>query len=295
MTTQWDGQGLPPAAQQRLSRAQDTQVATSMLSVPSAASIESVGLRAVGEVMGCAVYRFARNWYGFCGYGGGFGGGFGGGYAAANALPAVPQYQAATRAAWGLALSRLQAEAEALGAHGVVGAARTVKSFDGNDREFVLIGTAVRFTGATKAPLSAPFIAEQSGTDTAKLLLAGWLPLLPIMGLSVMIRHDDMRTRSQMGVFSGNTEVSGFTDLVTSARDEARTDLHRSAKSVHAQGVLLTSQESRTFEVEPSDGHRDHVMEQTYFGTALGACPEHLIPQTNNPLDFLPIPMLPVS
>lgn len=295
MTVPWDGRGLPPAAQARLARAQDTQVATSMLSVPSAAGIESVGLRAVGEVMGCSVYRFATQWFGFCGYGGygGFGGN--GGFAAANALPAVPQYQAAMRTAWNLALARMRAEAEALGAHGVVGAARTVKSLDSNDREFVLMGTAVRFTSATEPPLTAPFIAEQSGTDTAKLLLAGWLPLLPIMGISVMIRHDDMRTRSQMGVFSGNTEVSGFTDLVTSARDEARADLRRSAKAADAEGVLLTTQESRTFEVEPAEGHRDHVMEQTYFGTALGRCPADLIPKSHNPLDFLPVTMLPVS
>lgn len=49
---------MPPAAIDRLKRARTATLATSLLSVPSAVSLHAGGLEPVGEVMGCAVFRF---------------------------------------------------------------------------------------------------------------------------------------------------------------------------------------------------------------------------------------------
>ena len=52
---QWDGRGLPPVARERLTRAREARVQTSLLTADASASLQSVGLDAVGEVMGCIV------------------------------------------------------------------------------------------------------------------------------------------------------------------------------------------------------------------------------------------------
>ncbi|MDT7635339.1 MAG: hypothetical protein QOI50_7269, partial [Pseudonocardiales bacterium] len=78
----WDGRGLPPVAAARVARFASGGLRTSLLSVPGAAGVESVGLRPVGEVMGCIVQHIGfAGWQGcgYYGFGGGFGGGLGGG------------------------------------------------------------------------------------------------------------------------------------------------------------------------------------------------------------------------
>ena len=60
MTTDWDGQGLPPAALARMERGRSSPVRSSLLSVPGHVGVEACGFSVVGEVMGCIVetHRF---------------------------------------------------------------------------------------------------------------------------------------------------------------------------------------------------------------------------------------------
>lgn len=282
MTAPWNGTGLPPAAIDRLERARTATLATSLLSVPSAAGLHAAGLEPVGEVMGCAVFRFGWQLAGYCGM-------------TSQVLRANPSYEQALRDAWGSALSRLTQEAHSLGAAGVVGAARTVTGLDNMTQEFVMMGTAVRFTGIDN-PFERPFIAEQSGTDVAKLVLAGWLPMVPILGLAVLLRHDDYRTRFSSGFFAPNVEIPGYTDLVSQARAVARHDLELQASRWQgAEGVLMTSQQLRIHEREPSENHKDHIAEQTFFGTAITRLPAGLQPKVGSGLSITTVPTDPLA
>ncbi|MDQ6657177.1 MAG: heavy metal-binding domain-containing protein [Actinomycetota bacterium] len=273
MTAPWDGTGLPPSAIDRLERARTATLATSLLSVPSAAGLHAAGLEPVGEVMGCAVFRFGWQQAGYCGM-------------TSQVLRANPSYEQALRDAWGAAVFRLTEEAQSLGAAGVVGAARTVTRLDNVTQEFVMLGTAVRFTGIDK-PFERPFIAEQSGTDVAKLMLAGWLPMTPILGLAVLLRHDDYRTRWNSGLFAPNVEIPGYTDLVSQARAVARRDLELQAGRWRgAEGLLMTSQQLRIHQREPTENHKDHIAEQTFFGTAISRLPARLRPKIDGGLSI---------
>ena len=79
--------------------------------------------------------------------------------------------------AWRLALSRLQAEAKTLGAHGVVGVTLTAKPSAWDDRmlEVSAVGTAICWQDAPVT--SAPFVSALSGQEFWALLSAGYRPV----------------------------------------------------------------------------------------------------------------------
>jgi len=70
MTTDWDGQGLPPAALARMERGRSSAVRSSLLSVPGHVGVEACGFSVVGEVMGCIVETIGFTGWAGCGYGG---------------------------------------------------------------------------------------------------------------------------------------------------------------------------------------------------------------------------------
>src|SRR3984957_11533602 len=73
--TEWDGRGLPPAAQARVNRARTDGGRSSLLSIRGQAGVQSVGLDPVGEVMGCIVQQIGWASWGGCGmYSRGMGG-----------------------------------------------------------------------------------------------------------------------------------------------------------------------------------------------------------------------------
>lgn len=277
MTT-WDGRGLPPVAQARAERFRSSPMRTSLLSVPAAASLESVGFDTVGEVMGCIVERISWASYAGCGlaYGGGYGGGmFGSGVpvqSATSRFSGYGPYLSALSTGYDTALRRMLLEAASLGADGVVGVRLTVERLQGEAREFMALGTAVRARSGTRP--AAPFSTELPGTDFAKLVMSGWIPVALQYGLEVAIRHDDYRTRAQAGsrLFNtGNVEVSGYTELVQHTRAAARDKLARKIATAGADGGVISGMSLKMWEIEPSDGHTDHVAEAMVTGTAIAA------------------------
>jgi hypothetical protein len=79
-----------------------------------------------------------------------------------------------------------------LGGHGVVGMRLSQGLFSFGGLEFTAIGTAVRAPGAAYA--QEPFTCDLSGQDFAKLIMAGWAPAGPALGISIGSRHDDRAT-----------------------------------------------------------------------------------------------------
>jgi uncharacterized protein YbjQ (UPF0145 family) len=283
--SEWDGRGLPPVAAERVRRAAAGGAWTSLLSAPAAAGLEAVGLEPVGEVMGSIVQRIGWAGYQGCGtYGLGWGArtvtSSSGRYAGYG-----PYVDALTRG-YRTALDRMVTEAAAIGADGVVGIALTQTGMEGSVREFTALGTGVRARSRIRP--RTVFTTHLPGTDTAKLLQSGWAPAALVFGISVAIRHDDWRTQRQASWGAGNTEVDGYTELVTHCRADARRRFTRHVRDTGADGAVVDDMTLRVWHVEPSDNHRDHVAEATVFGTAVARfhAPGAAFPR---PLTFLPL------
>ena len=240
-------------------------VATSLLSVPEAVSLDGCGFTPVGQVMGCIVQHIGWKGYG-CG-----------GYLGSSAVPRTitsgsrnrwngpGPYADALNRGWDSALTRMLAEASALGADGVVGVRLSQNAVDGlGNREFLALGTAVRGRGRTRA--ARPFASDLAGQDVAKLLHAGWVPTGIACGISVAVRHDDYRTRSQSRAW-GNTEVDGYTELVAQVRHDARTQFGRRATRLGGEVALVSTMSLDVWEHEPSDNHTDHFAQAVVTGT----------------------------
>jgi uncharacterized protein YbjQ (UPF0145 family) len=283
----WDGTGLPPAAVDRLARFSRGGPRTSLLAVPGAAGLDSVGLEPVGEVMGCIVQSIGFTGWQGCGYGwggGGWGGGVGvggvtiGGIAGplgggtvtssqGDRFVGYRPYVDALYRGYDTATARMVAEAAQLGADGVVGMRTTVTPLGNSTQEFVTLGTAVRARSHTRP--ARVFVTELAGQQVAALMHAGWVPVDVARGISVAIRHDDWNTRRQSSWGAGNVEVDGYTELVTHVRADARARFARRAARGGGDGAVISDNRLYIREIEPAENHRDHVAEAMVVGTAV--------------------------
>jgi uncharacterized protein YbjQ (UPF0145 family) len=121
-------------------------------------------------------------------------------------------------------------------------------------------------------PLQRPFTSDLSGQDFAKLIADGAVPVGLALGISIGARHDDWLTRNQASRWtSGNTEVSGYTELINSTRHDARDQLQRDVRRLGGEGVVIQSMDMQIGEHEcpAQEGARDHVAEVTIIGTAI--------------------------
>jgi uncharacterized protein YbjQ (UPF0145 family) len=84
-------------------------------------------------------------------------------------------YESAVHDAWATAVGRLEDEARAIGAHGVLGTYVSQRWLaEGWNLEVELRGTAVRLEG--EPPLGRPFLSTLAMDDFLKLLIGGWVP-----------------------------------------------------------------------------------------------------------------------
>ena len=137
-------------------------------------------------------------------------------------------------------------------------------------------------------PVAGAPATHLPGQDVAKLVLAGWMPTDVVLGLSVGIRHDDWNTQQQRRWSAGNVEVGAYTELITLTRDDAR---HRFAQHVRAggaDGAIVSQMMLRTWEIEPGEGHTDHVAESTIIGTSLARFHRSAAAPTRS-LTYLPL------
>lgn len=274
----WSGQGLPPAAESRMERARAGGAWSSLLTIGGETGLEQCGFHPVGEVMGCVVEHIGWQGWGGCGYmptmGGFAGGGFaGGGFlgpvstTSSQSFVGFGPYLAALYSGYDTALLRMLTECQTLGGDGVVGVDLRVNHLGNDNREFICYGTAVRSTGASR-PASL-FSTLLPGQDVAKLLQGGWVPVSIVVGLSIAIRHDDWATLQQASVMAGNTEVSGYSQLVHHVRSDARREFAGRTASYGADGAVLSSMGLNIWEREVAENHRDHVALASVLGTAI--------------------------
>jgi uncharacterized protein YbjQ (UPF0145 family) len=283
----WDGRGLPPVARARIARAAADGVRTSLLPTAGAVGLQASGFEVVGEVLGTTVMQISWAGYAGCGWMPGFGGfSYGTVSSGGSSWAGYAPYVDALKQGRDTAMGRLIQEATALGADGVVGVRLTDARMEGNKREFMALGTAVRSRGEQRP--ARPFTTDLSGQDVAKLLEAGWIPAGMAYGISVAIRHDDWRTRNQAAVFAGNTEVSGYTELVNHVRHDARREFAARAARIGGDSALLTNMSQHVWEYEAGENHIDHVAECVITGNAIARFHETAEKRTSS-LTYLPL------
>ena len=165
-----------------------------------------------------------------------------------------------------LAMTRMEEEADQLGADGVVGVRLEIGRYEwGADlAEFVAIGTAVRHREGKlhRAPNGRPFSSDLSGQDFSILLRTGYRPVGLVMGNCVYhVAHQSMRqTWKQIG---RNQEMPNFTQALYEARELAQERMQNEAQDLQAQGIVGARI------VQGSHGWGSHVIEFFAIGTAV--------------------------
>jgi uncharacterized protein YbjQ (UPF0145 family) len=179
-----------------------------------------------------------------------------------------------------LAISRMRAEAEHLGADGIVGVNLRLQAYVwGQDvLEFIATGTAVRSlsgAGAHKAPDGRAFTSDLSAQDFFRLLAAGAVPVALVLGTCVYhIAHQSaMQSLRQAGQ---NQEMTIFTQGIYEARELALTRMQSEATQAKASGIVGVSV------LVSNHVWGEHATEFFATGTAIRRLSdEHRLPETS--------------
>jgi uncharacterized protein YbjQ (UPF0145 family) len=254
----------PQAADSRLAQtagASDAGVFTSDLSVSEYVLLGEAGFEPLGFVLGSSIYhvgiqvgRWSQN----------------------QELTVLTQAMYNARE---LAMSRMQAEADHLGADGIVGVNLTMQMYSWGQGclEFVANGTAVRHlagTGAHKTPAGRAFTSDLSAQDFFRLLAAGAVPVAFVLGTCVYhIAHQSvMQSLRQTGQ---NQEMPQFTQGVYEARELALSRMQAEATQSGSSGIVGV-----TVEVK-NHVWGEHATEFLATGTAVRRLgDEHRLPET---------------
>lgn len=219
--------GVPEDAMKRLaeSRAGSTQALfTSDLSVNEFLLVREAGFRPLGLVLGSSIYHVGiqvRRW------------------GQNQELDVLSQAMYHARE---LAMTRMEAEAKALGADGIVGVRLEIdfKEFGNDLAEFLAVGTAViadDHATTWKNELGQPFTSDLSGQDFWTLIQSGYAPLGMVMGTCVYhIAHQ--RTWSAISNIGQNVEIPAFTEALYDARELAMSRMQAEAEILKAEGIV---------------------------------------------------------
>ena len=222
----------PPAADGRLAHtagANPAGVFTSDLSVSEYVLLGEAGFEPLGFVVGSSIYHVGLQigrW---------------------NKNQELDVLSQAMYHARELAMSRMEAEADALKADGIVGVRLDVemKEFGADIAEFIAVGTAVKGEpGAGGGGVSnwrnnknQPFTSDLSGQDFWTLIRAGYAPLGMVMGSCVYhIAHQ--RMGAKIGNIGRNVEIEQFTQALYDARELAMSRMQAEAEALHAEGIV---------------------------------------------------------
>ncbi len=200
---------------------------TSDLSVNEFLLVREAGFRPLGLVLGSSIYHVGLQV---------------GRWTANQELTTLSQAMYHARE---LAMTRMEAEADNLGADGIVGVRLEIefKEFGHNLAEFIAIGTAVKgdappATGGTwRNNKSIPFTSDLSGQDFWTLIQAGYAPLGMVMGSCVYhVAHRNVATT--IASYRVNTEIQSFTQALYEARELAMERMQAEAEQLDAEGIV---------------------------------------------------------
>jgi len=165
-----------------------------------------------------------------------------------------------------LAMTRMEEEADQLGADGIVGVRLEVGRYEWGQHmaEFIAIGTAVRHRDGElhRAPSGRPFTSDLSGQDFWTLLRTGYRPVSLVMGSCVyhVARRGVTQTVGQMG---RNVELPNYTQALYAARELAMERMQNEAQTAQTSGIVGMNLH------EKSHGWDSHMIEFFAVGTAI--------------------------
>jgi len=221
--------GLPQDAMRRLAEMKPGQASslfTSDLSVNEFLLVREAGFRPLGLVLGSSIYHVGFQF---------------GRWSKNQELDTLTQAMYHARE---LAMTRMEAEAELLGADGIVGVRLDIefKEFGNDLAEFLAVGTAVKAddpppNGTWRNKHNKPFTSDLSGQDFWTLVQAGYAPLGMVMGSCVYhIAHQ--RFWQAMGNIGQNAEIPQFTEALYDARELAMSRMQAEAEALSAEGIV---------------------------------------------------------
>jgi uncharacterized protein YbjQ (UPF0145 family) len=245
-------EGLPAAARQRLSAMRGGEgkrgLFTSDLSVNEFLLVREAGFDPVGLVMGSSIYHIGFQFAGFF---------------QSQEMEVLTQAMYHARE---LAMTRMEEEADVLGADGIVGVRLEVTRYEWGPSlaEFMAVGTAIRHRGGAhyRTPDNRPFTSDLSGQEFWTLLRAGYRPVSMVMGTCVYhVAHQGLlQSLRQMGQ---NTEMQNYTQALYDARELALSRMQAEAEAEEAEGIVGAQVK------ESSHGWGSHVIEYFAVGTAI--------------------------
>jgi uncharacterized protein YbjQ (UPF0145 family) len=240
-------EGVPEAGRARLQQNR-AGLFTSDLSVNEFLLVKEAGFEPLGLVVGSSIYHIGIQMAGW------------------KKSQEMTVLSEAMYGARQLAMTRMEEEADQLGADGVVGVRLDIGRYEwGQDMaEFIAIGTAVKHRDGVlhRAPNGRPFTSDLSGQDFWTLLRTGHRPVGMVMGSCVYhVAHRGMlQSMAQTG---RNVELSNFTQALYDARELAMERMQSEATEIGAEGIVGVQLK------ETSHGWGSHTIEFFAIGTAI--------------------------
>ncbi len=219
---------LPAHAKERLvemrGSAEGRRLFTSDLSTSEFLLVKEAGFDPVGLVVGSSIYHIGYQ------------------RAAWSQNQEMTVLSQAMYHARELAMTRMEEEAEALGADGVVGVRLEVshKEWGSHVAEFVAIGTAVvhrNDPARFRNKHNRPFTSDLSGQDFYVLLRSGYRPLGLVMG-SCVYHVAQQGVAGMLQTLGRNTEMVQYTQALYDSRELAMERMQKEAEALDAKGVV---------------------------------------------------------
>jgi uncharacterized protein YbjQ (UPF0145 family) len=256
-------------AQQRLAEIRGADPANAVfssdLSPDEAALIRRNGYRPLGLVSGSAMYHVGRA--------------YASAYNDCEVTVLSDAYNEATR----LAVTRMQQEAVAIGATGVVGVRFDMTRREWSDKsiEVSLLGTAI---AGPEPPTTTPWLSDLSGQEWFALHRAGYDPAGLVYGhCTWFILTTQYDAWSEQSVV--NQELRHFSDALRQCRNRADGMVKAMARQLHAVGVVGVHMSRRLDEIRlsgfggnPVYEREHHNLTLSLIGTAVRLRPD--APQT---------------
>ncbi len=261
--------GIPESGRARIERMKQDVARgffTSDLSINEFLMVKQAGFEPLGMVLGSSIYHIGfqqANW-------------------SQNQEMAV--LTQAMYHARELAMTRMEEEADQLGADGIVGVRLDIGRYEWGAEmaEFIAVGTAVKHKAGElhRAPNGRPFTSDLTGQEFSTLLRSGYRPVGMVMGNCVYhVAHQGMRAAwKQIG---RNQEMTTYTQALYEARELAMGRMQSEAEELQANGIVGTRI------VQGSHGWGSHVIE--FFAIGNGVVPTSDNHEIEKPAMVLPL------